>query len=436
MRRLASLLFIGLFVTVPHLQALAFTDTTGTPYQTAFAELSADDIVHGYSDGQGRPYGMLRRSEAVKVLMNAQDDTKRRAAQLANRTQPINLFSDVPSNEWFRPFVEAAFERGIVQGYPNGTFQPGRLLTVEEAITLLMRTYNISDASYQQSAYMENRPNEWFSGSVSAAVQRNLIAHHESLRLGTAITRGQFFEMVYRIRELRERQIASFPEPTQPVLVAQNFQNQTVPTGPTITQLNFNTSGSTNTSGANSGVGGGNVYSSGSNNTTNTSSTTTQTTTTTTTQPTVTHTDLGAGERTFSISIPAAGIENLLVTHPTDPFSSEGMLAPLQSGVGHLFSYPGGGGKIMIYGHSSGYPWDVSEYTKIFRQINVLEPGDKIYVDYAGERYTYEVSFEETVPAADTSRFDDNGSGEELILYTCWPPDSITQRYLVHARPI
>src|SRR5690606_16519551 len=86
----------------------------------------------------------------------------------------------------------------------------------------------------------------------------------------------------------------------------------------------------------------------------------------------------------FTISIPKAGIENLTVTHPDGPLSSDGILAPLQNGVGHLFSYPGGGGKIMVYGHSSGYPWDVSEYTKIFRKINELNPGDKIYIDYAG----------------------------------------------------
>ena len=90
----------------------------------------------------------------------------------------------------------------------------------------------------------------------------------------------------------------------------------------------------------------------------------------------------------------------------------------------------------MIYGHSSGYPWDVSKYTKIFRKVNQLKVGDRIYVTYEGKLHTYEVTYEETIDAKDTAPFNDDAEGEELILYTCWPPDSIAQRYLVHAKPI
>jgi len=133
--------------------------------------------------------------------------------------------------------------------------------------------------------------------------------------------------------------------------------------------------------------------------------------------------------------MPTLGINSLNVLHPSDPFTSAGLLAPLKYGVGHLFSYPGTNGKILIYGHSSSYPWDVSSFTKIFRQINKLAVGDKVYVDYDGKKITYEVSFKETVPAKDLSAYK-NGGSEELILYTCWPPDSISQRYLVHARPV
>jgi len=134
--------------------------------------------------------------------------------------------------------------------------------------------------------------------------------------------------------------------------------------------------------------------------------------------------------------MPDVGITDLAVIHPTDPFSSQGVMAPLQNGVGHLFSFPGGGGKVMIYGHSSGYPWDRSQFTKIFRKINELDPGDRVYVTYDGKMYVYEVTYEESVAASDTSRLTDDGRGEELILYTCWPPDSISQRYYVHAVPV
>jgi sortase (surface protein transpeptidase) len=45
------------------------------------------------------------------------------------------------------------------------------------------------------------------------------------------------------------------------------------------------------------------------------------------------------------------------------------------------------------------------------------------------------VTYEQAVPAGDMSAYQGGGS-EELILYTCWPPDDIKQRYLVHAKPV
>ena len=133
--------------------------------------------------------------------------------------------------------------------------------------------------------------------------------------------------------------------------------------------------------------------------------------------------------------MPSLGIKDLTITHPSDPFTHGGLLNPLKYGVGHLFAYPGSQGKILIYGHSSSYPWDVSDYTKIFRQINKLVVGDFVYVHFNGTVHTYQISSKQTVAAKDMTAYQGAGE-EELILYTCWPPDSISQRYLVHAKPV
>lgn len=143
-----------------------------------------------------------------------------------------------------------------------------------------------------------------------------------------------------------------------------------------------------------------------------------------------------ASKKDFAITIPSIGIVDLTITHPADAFTQKGVLAPLDKGVGHLFSYPGQGSKIMIYGHSSGYPWDTSQFTKIFRTINETNIGDRIYVTYKGALYVYQISAKKTVPAKETAAFEPDENGEELVLYTCWPPDSITNRYLVYATPV
>ena len=380
--------------------AATFSDTEKTPYATALTHLSEKGIVRGYSDGLARPYAHLNRVEAIKVLMLTQQEYAERVLWYKSNMPPLPLFSDVKQSQWFAPFVEAAFEAEIVKGYPDSTLRPGQVLRTEEAISLLMRAFGeegVEVDSVRASSAVENRPRQWYTAAINGAVRRNAILQESRpLGLGQPVTRGQFFEMVYRMLEVQEKNILVFDDgrgaPVEPT--------PTVAQAPQTPESN-----------------GAHVINQP--------------------QPTASvSAEPHASEKYFAISMPSLGIEDLLVSHPLDPLSQQGVLAPLKDGVGHLFSYPGSAGKIMIYGHSSGYPWDVSNYTKIFRKVNQLNPGDKIYVTYEGKLYTYEVTFEEAIDANDTSPFNDNGSGEELILYTCWPPDSIAQRYLVHARPI
>ena len=379
---------------VAQVSAAQFIDVNGTPYETAFSYLSTLGVVRGYPDGTGKPNAALNRVEALKVLMGLREQ------ELVERFQqdmlPLPLFQDIDQSSWYAPYIEAAFEVKMITGYPDQTFRPAHYLKVEEAIAMTLRAYGLngSSAGAELSPYIQNRDNEWFTPYINTAIAKNLIMHQGRLELGQMITRGRFFDLVYRLEQMTANGSIAYigTEPQAPV-AAQRRETPRIVVGQP-SQLSINVP-----------------------------------------QPAPTNAQY-ASEQHFSISMPTLGIEDLSVIHPSDPFTSNGVLAPLQHGVGHLFSYPGAGGKVMIYGHSSSYPWDVSQFTKIFRQVNKLTVGDRIYVTYSGQLYAYEVNFKQTITASDTAPLQDNGNGEELILYTCWPPDSISQRYLVHAIPV
>ena len=42
-------------------------------------------------------------------------------------------------NRWFRPFVQAAYEAGLVKGLTDTTYGPGNTLTLAEAVTFAAR---------------------------------------------------------------------------------------------------------------------------------------------------------------------------------------------------------------------------------------------------------------------------------------------------------
>lgn len=141
--------------------------------------------------------------------------------------------------------------------------------------------------------------------------------------------------------------------------------------------------------------------------------------------------------KAFAVSLPSIGLLDLTVTHPDDPSTGKGILKPLHQGIGHLFSYPGEAGTTLLYGHSSNWPWDVSGFARIFREINRLEMGEKIFLTHGGKLFVYRVTAKETIPAADIAALQStNDEQNELILYTCWPPDDSSLRYIVRAELI
>ncbi len=356
----------------------------------------------------------ITRAGAVALLVEGDPVLKARFGSIKEKMPPLPLFKDVSAEHWYAPYIETAFEAGIVLGNGAALFRPGDMVTEEEAVAFVARSQARRNASVAQSLQTPSS-GHWFDVPLRAAVQGGLQVPNP-VRLGQPMQRDAYHVLLSSagIPDSRSLTVQSPPPviPPTPVVVAAAPVAR-APTTPIVRQPAVTTAPAPVRYTPPSVVPVARAQS-----------------VVTPTAPTA-----SVSRKNFAISMPSLGISDLTVTHPADPLSKDGLLAPLKYGVGHLFSYPGKGGKILIYGHSSSYPWDVSSYTKIFRQINKLSVGDTISVTYAGKSYTYRVTHKQTVPASDMSVYQ-RGGGEELILYTCWPPDSIKERYLVHASPV
>ena len=356
----------------------------------AFAFLAAAGAIENADSGNAGD--IITRGDVLKILLDGREDTRTRVHWHRGHLSRLPLFLDVSRDDAIAPYAEAAFALRITSGFSDRTLRPSVPIPAEEAITLLMRAY------HQEG---ESAPGDvvWYAPFVRAALRRNLVDDPRSLRVGESVTRGRFVDMAYRMGVLARDNLVAFPA------VADREGTLREIVGPT----------------AGATALGSQIRESG---------------TVLVARPTG---DQGTLEqfrsaRDFAITIPSLGIRDLPIAHPDDPQSKEGLLAPLRDGVGHLFSYPGRGGKIMIYGHSSGYAWDVSQYTKIFRQVNKLKKGDRVFVTFNGSLYEYAVTGQQTIAPKDAEPF--TGDGEELILYTCWPPNSIKKRLIVRAVPV
>lgn len=375
----------------------------------------------------------VTRAGAVALLIEADPVLKTRLQHFVKHLPPMPLFDDVDYQQWYAPYIEAAFEVGIVTGNTGATFRPSQYITEEESIVLANRFYAMKNPGATPVVAKEGE--DWFATVITQAVQ-NGIQMPASIRLGSPVSRSAYFTMLQSIGVPNPEQIALSHTSSQTLIVVQQPVVVQAPTAiRPVQQINRSVVATTYRPPVAPAPVRPVVAP------TPVPTTTVRPVVTQQPRPTVVPPAPQAPKPTvpvsqgFSISLPTLGINNLNIVHPTNPTTKEGLLAPLKNGVGHLFSYPGGGGTILVYGHSSSYAWDVSKYTKIFRGINKLSVGDTVKVNYKGKEHLYKVTFKQSVPANDLSAYK-GGRGEELILYTCWPPDSIKERYLVHAVPV
>ncbi|MEW6244199.1 MAG: S-layer homology domain-containing protein [Bacillota bacterium] len=107
----------------------------GQHWALGYMEIGYDlGLFMGYGDGRMRPDNPISRAELVAVVI--------RAMKLENqvKSNPQSQFADfldVPA--WARGYVALAQERGVVSGFPDGTFRPFEHTTRAEAAVIIMR---------------------------------------------------------------------------------------------------------------------------------------------------------------------------------------------------------------------------------------------------------------------------------------------------------
>lgn len=105
-------------------------------------------------------------------------------------------------------------------------------------------------------------------------------------------------------------------------------------------------------------------------------------------------------------------------------------------GIPGANSKPGQIGNTVIAGHSSNDVFDQGAYKFIFAQLDRLDQGDTIYINYEGTRYTYTVTKKEVVLPTNVQALIYDTDKPMLTLITCTPVGTAEKRLLVTAEQI
>ncbi len=104
--------------------------------------------IAGYPDGTFKPNNPVRKTEALKIILNAF------SIEAADPTAPATkLFDDIPEDAWYRFFLQTAVEQNLLDEIGGKIFQPGLERArgeVAQMIARIMQMRFIGDKKYTE----------------------------------------------------------------------------------------------------------------------------------------------------------------------------------------------------------------------------------------------------------------------------------------------
>jgi hypothetical protein len=147
----------------------------------------------GYPDDTIRPGREITRAEVAMIFYRILKAGVRDAGYSA-----ANNFEDVEEGAWYNEAVSTLANMGIILGYEDGTFRPGRTITRAEFATIAARFIK---EVYTGPNLFEDTEGHWGQEYISRAANHGWILGYEdgTFRPERNITRAEAMAMINRV---------------------------------------------------------------------------------------------------------------------------------------------------------------------------------------------------------------------------------------------
>ena len=136
MKKILSLLLAAVMLTGSLPAAFAASDTSDSVIEQV---VKAAEIMVGDSSGNLNLDSTVTRAEYAKMLVCA--STSKDSVAGASNSSP---FKDVPYTHWAAGYIKTAVQQGWLSGYLDGSYKPNKTVTLEEAVTGVLKLLGYS----------------------------------------------------------------------------------------------------------------------------------------------------------------------------------------------------------------------------------------------------------------------------------------------------
>lgn len=241
---LTSLLLV--LVLIPSTSFASFSDVNdSTDYKIAIKYMAENGVIQGYPNGTFKPNNCVNRVEFLKMLF------------LTNQTEISDVqgstFPDVDSTQWYGPYVSTAFygKNRIIDGYPDGTFQPSKCVNRVEAIKMAILEFNNGEIPTTEEglwAFHDVDRTQWYGQFIVPALFNDYVGTKHMTAIGVeggnfypegAMNRKEVAEMLYRMKAVKDKNATIYNTNLKPNTISQ--QSILSYNGPAQFKLDFDT---------------------------------------------------------------------------------------------------------------------------------------------------------------------------------------------------
>ena len=142
-------------------------------YTNQLEALYDNGVIRGYPDGTVKPDQVMNRVEALKIILQAMN-----AALSKNPTLDGLNFSDVGQDDvdaWYFPYITFAVKYGYMSGYSDGTFRKNDTMTRAEFLKVLMKAKKIKPVG-GKDIFDDIPSDHWVKPYVDYLYERDMLS--------------------------------------------------------------------------------------------------------------------------------------------------------------------------------------------------------------------------------------------------------------------
>ena len=173
------------------------TQPTAQPTAPVLNNVTHTAYLNGYQDGTVHPNSNITRAEVATIIYRLLTEESR-----SFYYTKVNLFSDVPSFEWFNEQISTLARASVLTGYEDGTFLPNAPIKRAELATILTRLTVLEKTESEATPVnFKDLAGHWAAANVRTAAANGWVTGYPdgTFRPDQYVTRAEAVTMVNRM---------------------------------------------------------------------------------------------------------------------------------------------------------------------------------------------------------------------------------------------